>query len=241
LPSGCFSAKSTQAARNASWAEFGKVFTPPLDLSKCGAMGLWIYGDGKGELVNLQLANAPPRWGSADEHYVDVDFTGWRYVELLMRERDSDRHADYAWPYGGTSNVYRNPLIRDHIGRLSIWLNNLPPGDGAKVFLGPVKALPVGKAKFANPSLAVGDTKIVFPLTLESGQYIAVDSPTDCKLRDERGEVLQTITPQGTMPMLAPGKNKVTFSCDPPADGKPARVKVTVITQGDPLAPSPKP
>jgi len=238
--SGCFSAKSTMTQRPGSWAEFGKPFAPAIDLSKCGAIGLWLHGDGKGELVNLQLANAPPRWGTADEHYVDVDFAGWRYVELHLRERDAARHADYTWPYGGTSNVYRNPLIRDHIGRLSVWLNNLPPGEGAKVFLGPVKALPVGKAKFANPSLAVGDAKIVFPVTLESGQYLEVESPTECRLRDERGEVLQTLTPQGALPTLAPGENKVTFSCDPP-EGRPARIKVTLITQGEPLAPSPKP
>ena len=237
---GCFEAKSTQAARPGSWAEFGKIFAPSLNLAKCGALGLWIFGDGKRELVNLQLANAPPHWGTADEHYVDADFTGWRYVELLTRERDAERHRDYDWPYGGTSNVYRNPLIRDHIGRLNVWLNNLPPGDSVKCFLGPVKALPVGKVKLANPALSVGEAKIVFPVTLESGQYIEVESPADCNLRDERGEVLQAVTPQGKLPALAPGASKVTFSCDPP-EGRPARVKVTVITQGAPLAPSPKP
>jgi len=235
---GRFSARSTLAARRGSWAEFGKVFTPPMNLSKFGALGVWIFGDGKGELLNLQLANAPPHWGTCDEHYVDVDFTGWRYVELLIRERDAERHADYQWPYGGTANVYRNPLIRSHIGRLNLWFNNLPPGDAATCYLGPVKALPVEKVKLESPAISIGDARVVFPVTIESGQYIELDDPGECKLRDERGAVLQSITPQGPLPALAPGENRAAFSCRPP-DGRPARVKVTIITQGEPLTPQP--
>ncbi|MBE3097265.1 MAG: hypothetical protein IMZ44_09080 [Planctomycetes bacterium] len=238
--SGCFTGKSTMTQRPGSWAEFSKTFTPPLALAKCGALGLWICGDGKGELLNVQPGNPPQFWDAWAEHYVDVNFTGWRYVELHFRERDAERFGDYAWPYGGTSNVLRNPLIRNHTSRLNLWLNNLPPGGEATYYLGPIKALPVGKVKLANPAVAVGDARIVFPVTIESGQYLELEGPADCRLRDERGAVLQTVTPQGAPPNLAPGESKVTFSCEVP-DGRPARVKVTVITQGSPLQAAAKP
>jgi len=32
------------------------------------------------------------------EHFVVVDFTGWRHFELI--EPVAERHANYAWPYG---------------------------------------------------------------------------------------------------------------------------------------------
>ena len=43
------------------------------------------------ELLNLQLTNARERSLVYDEHYVTVDFTGWRYCEFLLRERDAHR------------------------------------------------------------------------------------------------------------------------------------------------------
>ena len=235
---GRFSARSALASRTGSWVEFSRTFAPPLNLGKCGALGAWIFGDGKGQLLNLQLTNPPQFWDTWDEHYVNVDFAGWRYVELHLRERDAERHADYDWPYGGTSAVYRSPLIRNHVNRLNIWCNNLPPGDEAKCFIGPVKALPVGKVKLANPALTVEGARIVLPVTIESGQYIELEGAGECKLRDERGTVLQAVAPQGDMPNLKPGDNRLAFSCEAP-DGRPARVRVTVITQGEPLAANP--
>ena len=99
--SALLTAKNATATRRGAWAKVGRVFTPPLDMSKCGALGVWIYGDGKGELLNFQLNNTREYYTAWDDHYVDVNFTGWRYYELLLRERDAQRHQDYVWPYGG--------------------------------------------------------------------------------------------------------------------------------------------
>ncbi|MBM4030267.1 MAG: hypothetical protein FJ291_00600 [Planctomycetes bacterium] len=227
-------AKSTLATRVGAWARLTKTFTPPLDLRKHGALGLWIQGDGKGQLLNFQLTNPPQFWGTFDEHYVDVDSTAWRYVELHLRERDAERFGDYTWPYGDIYSVYRSPLIRSHVSALNLYVNNLPPNDAASCLIGQVKALPVVKVKLANPTIAVGDKKLVFPVALESGQYIEMESATDCKLYDERGALIGPVTPQGELPTLTPGDNALTFTCTPP-EGHAARANVTVITLGDPL------
>jgi hypothetical protein len=100
--------------------------------------------------------------------------------------------------------------------------------------LRPIKALPVVKVKLANPTVSVGDRKLVFPVALESGQYIEMESATDCKLYDERGALIQQVTPQGDVPRLASGDNALTFTCTPP-EGHAARANVTVITLGEPL------
>ena len=234
--SGCYSAENTMAQRRGAWAEIGKVFSPPLDLRRYGALGVWVYGDGKGELLNLQLRDPPQYYhGTYDEHYVDVDFTGWRYFELLLRERDAERHGDYVWPYSGTYQIYRSPLVREHVSALNLYYNNLPPSDSVKCYLSPIKALPTVKVKMENPSVTIGGKRIVFPVTLESGQYIEFASTSNCKLYDERGAVVEEIKPQGEAPTLAAGENTVTFTCAPP-EGYNARANVTVISSGEPLS-----
>jgi len=233
---GCLTAKSAMTARAGAWAAIRKAFNPPVDFGKRAAMGVWVHGDGKGELLNLQLTNPEQFWPTWDEHYIDVDFAGWRYVELLLRERDADRFVDYTWPYGGTSAVFRSPLIRGHTSALSVYWNHLPPNDTTKCFLGTVKALPVVKVKLKDPALSLGGSRIVFPVTLESGQYIEMESAAACKLYDERGAVVAAIVPRGDQPRLEAGDNRLTFTCEPPQDAN-ARVHVTAITRGEPLQP----
>ncbi len=232
--SASFTAKNATATGRGAWAKIGQVFTTPLNMSKCDALGVWIYGDGKGELLNFQLNNSREDYTAWDDHYVDVNFTGWRYYELLLRKRDAQRHQDYVWPYGGPCEVGRSPILRSRVGGLNIYYNNLPPSEDVKCFIGPVKALPAVKVRISNPAVAVGAGRIVFPVTLESGQFIEYEGPEDCRLRDERGAILQRIKPQGGVPTFAPGENPVRFTCDGPA-GYNTRAKVTLITQGRPL------
>ena len=90
------------------------------------------------------------------------------------------------------------------------------------------------KVKLSNPTLVIGGQRLVFPVTLESGQFIEYEGPADCRLHDERGAILQRITPRGDEPKLASGENPVSFTCDG-RTGYNTRARVTVITQGPPL------
>ena len=232
--SACFVAKNGRTTRRGAWARATKVFSPPLNLSQYGAIGVWVYGDGKGELLNFQLRHPRYYYFADDEHYVDVNFQGWRYVELLLRERDAERYGDYVWPYGSIYSVYRAPLVRRQVAELNVYYNHLPPDEEVKCYLSPIKALPVVKVRLRNPSVTIGGKRLVFPVTLESGQYIEFTSPEDCRLYDERGALVAKIKPQGEVPTLAEGKNRITFTCDPP-EGYAARAEVTVISSGEPL------
>lgn len=235
-PAAEVSARSTLTDRRGSWAALRKTFSPPIDISKCGAVGLWIRGDGNGQLLNVQLTNPERFWPAWAEHYVDVTFDGWQYVELHLRERDAHRFGDYVWPYGGTSAVFRSPLIRSSTSALAFYLNALPPGRQVRLALGPVKALPVRKVTLRNPSVMVGGAGVAFPVNLESGQYLEFEPPGRCIHRDERGAVVAQVTPRGDAPTLAPGENRLTLACEGPPDAA-ARALVTVITLGDPLGP----
>ena len=63
-----------------------------------------------------------------------------------------------------------------------------------------------GEGSDDEPGRGAGASRMVFPVTLESGQYIEYEGPADCRLHDERGAVLKRITPQGEVPSIAPGK-----------------------------------
>ncbi len=233
--SALLTAKNSGTTRRGAWTKTGRVFSPPLDMRQCGALGVWIYGDGKGELLNFQLNNTREYYTCWDDHYVDVNFTGWRYHELLLRERDAQRHQDYVWPYGGPCEVGRTLVMRDRVGGFNIYYNELPPNEEVRCFISPVKALPVVKVNLTNPTIVINGRRITFPVALESGQYIEYEGPGDCRWHDERGKVIGQITPTGDAPMVAAGENTVQFRCEGPT-ALNTRAHVTLITQGPPLA-----
>jgi hypothetical protein len=198
---------------------------------------VWVDGDGKGEVLNLQLNNPLHYWPTYDEHYVKVDFTGWRYFELLLRERDAEDYGDYVWPYYDNYGIYRSPLIRGHVSALNLYFNNLPPRESVSCCLSPVKALRTVKATLTNPAVAIGAKRVIFPVALESGSYLEMESASACRLYDERGALVRRVDVRGDVPLLASGKSAVQFACEGPK-GRTARAKVTIITCGEPLSAS---
>jgi hypothetical protein len=69
---------------------------------------------------------------------------------------------------------------------------------------------------------------------LEGGSYLELDPATGCKHYDERGLLLGDVKPQGEMPILAAGQNRVKFACEGPP-GLATRAEVTLISYGPPL------
>ena len=228
--SGCYSATSKMATRQGAWSNAGKTFAPLANLTGHEALGVWVHGDGKGEVLNLQL-KSPPHLSHADgDHYIIVDFTGWRYFELI--EPEGRRHADYVWPYGGIYSIYRESIRPSSVESLNLYFNNLPPKETASCCLSPIRALPAVKAKFRNPSVTAGGKTIVFPVEMESGSYLEFKSLTDCKLFGPAGELLCDVSPQGDVPVLEPDDNRIKFACEPPAGLNP-RARISVISHGD--------
>jgi len=115
-----------------------------------------------------------------------------------------------------------------------LWYNNLPAGKTVECKIGPVKALPMVSVPLKNPEITVNGQKIVFPITMEPGMFLELNSASDCKLYGPKGELLKEVEIDGDIPVLAPGKNQISFS----GKGTPeinSRVRVTVISEGKPL------
>ena len=202
--SGCFSAKSGKTNGFCAWAMAGKQFMKPVNLLEKG-FGVWVFGDGKGEVLNFQW-RAPEHISSGlSEHYAVIDFTGWRYFEFV--EPESDRLMDYGWPYfyaspdkefGGVGGIkhfnrFTGTCWVDYgkLDSLKLWYNHIPKGEEVRCYLSPIKALPHVKAQLTNPSIAIGGQTISFPTTLESGCYLEYRSGKDCKVYDAKGDTRQ--------------------------------------------------
>jgi hypothetical protein len=232
--SGCLTAANAGESPVGAWARVVKSFEPVVDMTPYDAVGLWVHGDGKGQLLNLQLTNLPEYFRTLDDHHIKIDFEGWRYFELLMRERDAAAYHDYQWPYGAHCVLHRSPLVRHAVSKLTLYLNNLPPQDEVACYLSPVKALRTRKVVLQNPAIEIGGRRLVFPIELTSGMYIEFESPDDCRVYDERGELLRWLRPQGEVPVLEPNDNRATFTCQG-TEGFRSRAEITVITSGRPL------
>ena len=201
-----------------------------------GALGVWIKGDGKGALLNLQLGTPREYMQALSDHYVTLDFTGWRYVELLMRERDVERMSDYQWPYGGHYDIYRNPLDMAHISEVNFYLNDLPPGQETEVTVSPVMALAVQPAELKTPVLTVNGSTLTLPVTLKSGDFLEIEASGDCAHYDDKGDLVALVRPAAAAgwPGLHSGENALAFDCERPA-GVSARAEVTLHAFGAPF------
>jgi len=69
---------------------------------------------------------------------------------------------------------------------------------------------------------------------MEPGMFLELNSASDCKLYGPKGELLKEVEIDGKIPVLVSGENQITFS----GQGTPginSRVRVTVISEGEPL------
>ena len=225
-----YSASSTLATRRGAWARVKKAFSPPTNLAACQAMGVWVHGDGKGEVLNLQLKNPSHISRVNSDHYIVVDFSGWRYFELV--EPEGWRHSQYSWPYPAGYSIYRQSLRYSSVEALNLYYNNLPPHDTVTCHLSPIKALPTVRTQLSDVAVTVEGQTIRFPVLIPTGCYLEFRSKTDCKLYGPKGELMANVTPEGDVPTLDAGENEIRFTCKCTPDVRP-RAYVTVISSGD--------
>ena len=215
------------------WSHYGKTFSPTIDLGERKAIGVWIHGDAQGQVLNFQVRSPEHVTGGIADHYVPIDFRGWRYFELI--EPEGARSEDYGWPYAGNVYaMYRELVNYSQVGSFGLWYANLPAGREVTCYLSPVKALSVKANTLHNAKLTINGKTIEFPADIPSGGYLEFRSASDCKLYAPDGTFVAEVTPRGGVPELRSGENKVTFDCEG-LPGLSRRAKVTVVSRGEPI------
>ncbi len=231
--SALITADSTRQERVGSWLRASRRFSPPMDLSACQAMGVWVHGDGKGEILNLQLRSPSHLSHATCDHTIPIDFEGWRYFELV--EFDTEHYAGMGWPYGGQYATYRENLLYKSVESLWVWVGNLPPGEQVNLYLSPIKALPIRDGVLDSPVVQVANKQLSFDVQIPTGSYMEFGAIGDCKVYGPQGQFVGDVAVKETeVPLLAAGDNQIQFTCTGP-EGLTPRARVTVITTGEPL------
>lgn len=235
--------RSTRPERTGSWGMVGHAFDPRPNLTSRG-LGLWVEGDGLGEVINLQLWSPGVFEGAIVDHYIPVDFTGRRYFEFV--EPEVDRILDYEWPYaarraswetpganlqGTAYTAFFLPIDRTSVARLNVWYNNLPADATARCTLGPIRSLPLKHVTIRRPKVGVNGACIVFPIDLPSGHYLELSGSGECTQFDAQGNRTRSVVCEGIVPALQRGKNRLQFECEADGDLR-ARGNVTIICRG---------
>lgn len=227
--------RTGESPRTASWINMEKRFDPILNIAENQALGVWVKGDGNGELLNLRLESPKHiSHGGRGDHFIHINFTGWKYFELV--EIESSAFSNFRWPMSDlyVYDSYRHSIDFKNINKLQLWYNNLPEGKTVTCKIGPITALPMVRQVIENPTLTIDGKKMVIPVKMESGMYLEYLAPDDCELYSANGTLLQTVSVTGEVPVLAAGDNEISFTCEGQKGVHP-RAQVTVISYGEPL------
>ena len=234
VPSISFSGRSNgESPARGSWIMAEKNYSPSLDIINNQALGVWIKGDGKGAVLNIRLESPKHiSHGARGDRYILLDFTGWKYFDLV--EMESSRFTDYIWPVSDLHvyDSYRHSVSFKEINKLKFWLNSIPANEEISVLISPVKALSMVKEKIKNPSVILDGKRVTFDVTMESGMYLELLSPDDCRLYDPNGGFIEQVRIKSELPQMQPGKNQLSFECES-ADAIKPRIQITAITYGD--------
>jgi len=197
-------------------------------LTRHRALGIWVEGDGSGAYLHFTLEDSG-RWQVRD-YYVRLDFTGWKYVK--MPKWAHGEVYDFHYPF---SNYYALRGINfEAIGRIYVFLTNLPVGGTAKARFSRLEALHEIPRPVHHPGLTVNDKLISFPVILEPDWYLEYSGAGPVRVFDANGFTQAEAAPVAPAPYVQKGNNSLTFFCDHGPDiGE--TVEVTLITRGEPL------
>ena len=225
-------ARNESAEKNAAWTCCETdVPSPYLDLGKARAFGFWLKGDGSGALFNFVCRGAREYHGGISEHFVRLDFTGWRYITVALRERDGYEGVNYVWPYSNATHARLRTMVdTKHVLGFSCYLNDVAPGQSAAVEIGEVRALETPYAEAQNLAVVINGQRHALPFRMNSGDSAELEDGVWTHY-GENGEPIEEAVAK-TTPELTKGANALSVEGGF-ADNSPFRVEVTVFALGE--------
>lgn len=177
------------------WTGIGRRFDQPRDLSGYQALGVWIYGDGKEELVRLQLRDSA---GHSADWLPRISYQGWKLHFFPLPAAGFDwTRVEYALFY----------------------FNNMTPGSTTEVKIGPVKLLPKlsSPPEQGQPVLEVNGKRLSLPVALKIGQALGHEGNGEVKLWPGGMAPAQPVKAATQTLQLKPGANEVKLLWSDPA------------------------
>jgi hypothetical protein len=206
------------------WCNLTKGFTGTLDLTNHKVIGLSVTGDGKGEVIAIELVDDQD---INRQYQFVVDFSGATPRPVIM-PRPATKEL-FRYPYhaqGIPINIKRSlrPFGYRAIRRLNIHIKNIPEGS-VQFSLGAIKALRQQHKVLSSPSCKVNGNEIVFATTLsprktrkidgvahhlEPWEYLVFSGVKYMKC-DGNHTALTSGVPVGSAPTVRQGMNAITY------------------------------
>lgn len=224
-PGAALIARNNHTPQRGAWAEFRKEFATTLDIRSKQAIGVWVNGDSSGALLNVQLLCPNNIVAGIGEHYILVNFTGWRFIQLI--EPEGNRWAQYSWPYGDPYSIYRETTDYSHISSVGIWVNNRAPEQEVHIGIGPIMALPIAEPLLKNATLTVGASTVTFPGDIPSGGYLEWGGSGAAHIYGRQGELIADVQPVGSISLVG-GSNTILMKSEGSSAGPRSRAKVSL-------------
>lgn len=209
-----------------AWAQASASYATPINLSNHRALGMWINGDGQGEVLNVQLQVSPQ---SYLHYYLPIDFRGWKYV--LLGEPEGDRVMDY-YTYE-KSALHDLPL--DRFTGVTLMILAPPAGKPIELQIGRIEALQELGGELVEPRIEVGGRTLRLPITLKPEQYAEIGDPWSsrddrlCRVFDADGNELSRVTLE-SQALIPQGQLDLRLS----SEGMPTgRARVTLLLEGN--------
>ena len=226
-------ATNANGFRDGAWARAGKRYPVPylgVDL----ALGLWVKGDGSGALLNVQLEQAVTCYHGYSEHYIRLDFTGWRYFTLQLRERDAYDFYNHKWPYSHyrintATEVYRTEIMGQTIEYVNLYLNDVPAGGRTRVEVTDVRSVGRCETTLRNGVITLNGEDFAVPFEMKSTDVAELTDGVWTLIDDAGVPVARR--PAAKMPRVRKGANALAWRAEATV-GFP-RVEVTVLSVGD--------
>lgn len=225
-------ARNAGASSRGAWARATASFTPYRKPGERRVLRFRVRGDGSGALLDVQ-PYSPPEYGhSLAEHYVTLDFTGWRDFEMPLRERDAARFADYEWPTTWYAPIFHSVLKTHAVSGVNFYLNGIPAGGKAEAAVSDIAFVPQRTQTILRHGVKVNGTVVPVPFAMESGQYAELEDGR-WTLYSADGDPLVRARAAKAAPVLRAGRNEIVYRAQT-ADGTHVRAEVTVFAVGSP-------
>ena len=221
---------------------------PYLDLGSAAGVGFWVKGDGSGAVLNVQLQNSRDYYGTCADNLVKLDFKGWRYVEFLFRERDTEEASKYAWPHRIGHPEQMCGLQLSSVMSARVYLNEIPVSaaegvldanateaaarsPSVDILLSEIKALGMKETTSEDIRLKLNGQKVELPFEeLAAGDWAELENGV-WTLYGEKGDFKERAA--GPHLALKAGENRFRYSADV-SNGAQARAEVKVFVHGRP-------
>ncbi len=212
---------TTKSASTRSRAWVRREFSPRPNLLQARSIGLWVHGDGRGEVLDVQLVG--PSLIRARDYLVPIDFTGWRYFRIV--DAAAEQTFDHQlWRHKGNLGSFNFRAIRE----LRLQLVAMPVGEQVTVHVGRIEGLREIPNALTGAVLEVNAKPWRLPLTVQPDELLELRSDGICVLYDRNNNEQQRVALTAAVPTLRVGENRLGLQ---PGDAT-AFAYVTPIVRG---------